>query len=131
MLMFADVEILNLVRGQHSGDEIWSNFVFDLVIWLKSVTLVSRTQPSGPLCLWQCLYFSSNEHCITLFHFSNFTEIPRLPHGLLSISNMKIGEMIWAKNIRGDLAISKSPSKRKDFLFKSQIYSLRWKVACI
>ena len=21
----------------------------------KEVTLISRTQPSGPLCLWQCL----------------------------------------------------------------------------
>ena len=28
-----------------SEDEIWSRFVFELVIW---------TQPSGPLCLWQC-----------------------------------------------------------------------------
>ena len=26
------------------------------MIWPKEVTLVSRTQPSGPLCLWQCLY---------------------------------------------------------------------------
>ena len=25
-------------------------------LWPKEVTLVSRTQPSGPLCLWQCLY---------------------------------------------------------------------------
>ena len=30
--MFADVEILKLVLGQYSEDEIWSNFVFDLVI---------------------------------------------------------------------------------------------------
>ena len=29
-----------------------------LVIWTEQVTLVSRTQPSGPLCLWQC--FSVN-----------------------------------------------------------------------
>ena len=27
------------------------------MIWPKEVTLVTRTQPSGPLCLWQC--FSS------------------------------------------------------------------------
>ena len=27
------------------------------MIWPKEVTLVSRTQPSGPLCLWQCFYF--------------------------------------------------------------------------
>ena len=29
---------------------IWSRFVYELVIW---------TQPSGPLCLWQCLYFGN------------------------------------------------------------------------
>ena len=40
------VEILKLMLGQNSEDEIWSRFVFELVI---------RTQPSGLLCLWQCL----------------------------------------------------------------------------
>ena len=29
-------------------------------IWPKEVPLASRTQPSGPLCLWQCFY----NHCI-------------------------------------------------------------------
>ena len=57
MLMFADFEILKLMLCQYSEDKIWSNFVFELVIWLKQVTLVNRTQPSGPFCLWQCLYF--------------------------------------------------------------------------
>ena len=38
--------ILKLMLGQESEDEIWSRFMFELVIW---------TQPSGPLCLWQCL----------------------------------------------------------------------------
>ena len=27
------------------------------MIWPKEVTLVSTTQPSGPLCLWQCFLF--------------------------------------------------------------------------
>ena len=36
--------------GWDSQDEIWSRFVFELLIW---------TQPSGPLCLWQCLNFST------------------------------------------------------------------------
>ena len=40
-----------------SEDEIWSRLVLELVIRPKEVTLVSRTQPSGPLCLWQCLLF--------------------------------------------------------------------------
>ena len=35
--------------GQDSEDEIWSRFVFELVIW---------TQPSGPLCLWQRFHFT-------------------------------------------------------------------------
>ena len=34
-----------LMFGWDSEDEIWSRFVFELVMW---------TQPSGPLCLWQC-----------------------------------------------------------------------------
>ena len=40
-------EILKLMFDQDSEDEIWPGFVFELVIW---------TQPSGPLCLWQCLF---------------------------------------------------------------------------
>ena len=48
------VETFKLVLGQDSED-VWSKFVQELVIWPKEVTLVSRTQPSGPLCLWQCL----------------------------------------------------------------------------
>ena len=38
-----------LMFGWGFEDEIWSRFVFELVIW---------TQPSGPLCLWQCLSIS-------------------------------------------------------------------------
>ena len=41
------------MQGRDSED-VWSRFVFELVIWPKEVNLVSRTQPSGPLCLWQC-----------------------------------------------------------------------------
>ena len=36
-------------------DENWSRFVIELVIWPQEVTLARWTQPSGPLCLWQCL----------------------------------------------------------------------------
>ena len=41
------VEILKLMLDQISSSESRPRFVFELVI---------RTQPSGPLCLWQCLY---------------------------------------------------------------------------
>ena len=34
---------------------MWSRFVFELAICPQEVTLVRWTQPSGPLCLWQCL----------------------------------------------------------------------------
>ena len=44
------------MQGRDSED-VWSRFVFELVIWPKEVTLVSRTQLSGPLCLWQCFRF--------------------------------------------------------------------------
>ena len=46
--------ILKLVLGRDSED-VCSIFVQELVIWPTEVTLVSRTQPSGPLCLWQYL----------------------------------------------------------------------------
>ena len=39
----------------NSEDKIWSRFVVDLVTWPQEVTLAKWTQPSGPLCLWQCL----------------------------------------------------------------------------
>ena len=44
------VEIFKVMLGWDSENEIWSRFVFKLVIW---------TQPSGPLCLWQCFYLWS------------------------------------------------------------------------
>ena len=40
-----------------SEDEMWSRFVFELVIWPQEVTLARW--PSGPLCLWQCFFLSS------------------------------------------------------------------------
>ena len=50
--------------SRDSEDEIWSRFVFELVIWPQEVTLVRWTQPSGPLCLWQCLDSSSTTSAI-------------------------------------------------------------------
>jgi len=62
------VEILKLMLGQDSEDEIWSRFVFELVTW---------TQPSGPLCLWQCfnslsLVRQSNLNWIHLYCRSHY-----------------------------------------------------------
>ena len=51
-----EVEILKLVLGWDSEDEIWPRFVFELA-W----TLVRRTQPSGPLCLWRCLKIQTQD----------------------------------------------------------------------
>ena len=43
------------VSYQGGGVNAWSiRFVSELLIWPKDGTLVSRTQPSGLLCLWQC-----------------------------------------------------------------------------
>ena len=60
MLMF--VEILKLMLGRDSEDEIWSRFMFELVIWLQEFTLARWTQPSGPLCLWQCFKMPGQNH---------------------------------------------------------------------
>ena len=46
---------LKLLLGWDYDDELCSRFFWELVKWPKEVTLVTRTQPSGPLCLWQCL----------------------------------------------------------------------------
>ena len=42
--------------SRDSEDEMWSRFMFELLIRLQEVTLARWTQPSGPLCLWQCFY---------------------------------------------------------------------------
>ena len=49
------VDILKLMLGRDSKDGIWSRFVY-----------LSRTQPSGLLCLWQCLksnHYIANKAC--------------------------------------------------------------------
>ena len=53
------VEILNLMLGRDSDEEIRSRFVEELVTWPKEFTLVNRAQPSVPFCLWQ--HFKDNQ----------------------------------------------------------------------
>ena len=48
---FVSWTFLKLMLGWDSEDEICSRFVFEIVIW---------SQPSGPLCLWQCLSFNQS-----------------------------------------------------------------------
>ena len=56
VVTIADDLDLKLMLGRDSEDEIWSRFVFELVIWPQEAILVRWTQASGPLCLWQCLW---------------------------------------------------------------------------
>ena len=42
--------------SRDSEDEMWSRFMFELLIWLQEATLARWTQSSGPLCLWQCFF---------------------------------------------------------------------------
>ena len=42
------------------------------MIWPKEVTLMSRTQPSGPLCLWQCFWIKSGSD-----HDDQIQQIPK------------------------------------------------------
>ena len=50
------VEILKLMLNRDSEVEIWSRLVQELEI---------RTQPSGPMCLWQCFlqYLKNWKNC--------------------------------------------------------------------
>ena len=53
---------LKLLLGQDYEDEICSRFFWEIVKWPKEVSLVTRTQPSGPLCVWQCLNMQGNNN---------------------------------------------------------------------
>ena len=54
--------------SRDSEDEMWSRFMFELLIWPQEVTLARWTQPWGPLCLLQ--YFSlSFINCLLPGHF--------------------------------------------------------------
>ena len=53
--------------SRDSEDEMWSRFVFELVIWPQEVTLVRWTQPSGPLCLWQCFFIGLDGEINSVF----------------------------------------------------------------
>ena len=74
---------------------IWSRFVWELV------SLVGRTQPSGPLCLWQCfilslMFFRKNRFFCSFSHWISFTRkrsisafIPNgFPSAKMSISGL-------------------------------------------
>ena len=60
-----------LMFGRDSEDEIWLGFVLELVIW---------TQPSGPLCLWQCFY------CSPITNLVRSTEVSEVTWKLLGVS---------------------------------------------
>ena len=49
--------------------EVQDRFGQELVIWPKEVTLISRTQPSGPLCLWQCFENETSRVILDNFPF--------------------------------------------------------------
>ena len=51
-------------------------FVFELVIWPQEVTLAIWTQPSGPLCLWQCFLILAT--CSSYSAKVHFTHCPFL-----------------------------------------------------
>ena len=71
-----------------SWDEIWSRFVRQFTIWPKEVNMVSRTQPSGPLCLWQCLINTYQMSChkalvwsqVSKHFITKYSQVPVLLH---------------------------------------------------
>ena len=82
-----------------SSEIVWSSFVFELVIWPKKV---SRTQPSGPLCLWQCFFVTPLIFCNTSGFWpmtslwAAVTSKPRLGHpNRLHFLNPKCVRIPW------------------------------------
>ena len=121
------VEILKMMLGRDSEDELWSRFVFELVI---------RTQPSGPLCLWQCflltlVLFGSLSQALFLigplrrsgtYYYSQFIWVPHcFPFQVVPALNfagavhtfqMSVG---WKVNIRKS-NINPANGNRKKFI---------------
>ena len=58
------------------------------MIWPKEDTLRSRTQPSGPLCLWQCL--------LTMSRFTSFSRVKAEQVGNLTVvKHLTISMYAW------------------------------------
>ena len=62
------VEVMKLNLGRYSEARLGQDFEFEskflrwnlikICVWTCNMTLARWTQPSGPLCLWQCLPFA-------------------------------------------------------------------------
>ena len=70
------------------------------MIWPKEVTLVSRTQPSGPLCLWQCF---ENE---TIFHLIERCICWRIFFGRFELTS-RGGTNVWRGSSKSHLLVSR------------------------
>ena len=81
--------------GQNS--EIRSRFVYELVIW---------TQPSGPLCLWQCLFENLESFCSKLNKIMNILKKSAPMFGILK------GD-IWNWLLNSISGYRKSANRRK------------------
>ena len=116
-----------LMLGQDSEDEIWTRFVLELVMWPKQVTLVSWTQPSGPLCLWQYLHPVSPLACPIFCCWSQFwSSRHQSEFRLVSIFKgmVKIQEGAFPSgppNLKGSCWLSDRP------LHRNQIREIPWR----
>ena len=76
-------------------------FVFELVIWPQEVTLARWTQPSGPLCLWQCFIYPYPYYpYIHIIHIHNHTSILLL---VFAMGSRRTCGLLWSSVPLGPL----------------------------
>ena len=111
MLMFGwDFQ---LMLSRDSEDEMWSRFVFELVIWPQEVTLVRWTQPSARV---RCAF--GNVFFLSLFDFVVLLSLASLFITALALSGQSEKAAIFCK---GCYAALHGHRSRYKFVFSVQI----------
>ena len=103
--------------SRDSEDEMWSGFVFELVIRPHKVTLARWIQPSGSLCPWQC------------FRFINILAI----HWHVTFESQCLAKISYSGRRSDDchfaiLDQDFSWSRFKDFLFCGYFWNFLWRL---
>ena len=105
-----------LMFGWDSKAEIWSRFMFELV-W----TLVGWTQPSGPLCLWQCFYTCCQ--IVFLHNVGAKLSWSQIVHFVILVRNIRGPS--WRKNVIVPnchiTSVKQSWERKVSYIFQKQL----------
>ena len=82
--------------------KFYSRFVFELVIWPQQITLARWTQPSCPLCLWQCFETASFFPRLFLLFLLNLWAPSKIVSSFTSLFVCSVGRRIIGKRTIND-----------------------------